>query len=103
MFVGEIGISRTDYLYYMDFAELMLTSRGYFRRFHASWEQARLIAYHVNYCMGVGKGETVPIQQEWLPFPWEKKEDARPISEEEEQRIREELQRLRYLNKMNQS
>ena len=97
--MGEIGLNKNEYLYETDFTDLLLISRGYFRRFRASWEQARLIAYHVNYCMGVGKGESVPTRQEWYPFPWDKEEDERPIDEATQQEIQEELRKLRNLNK----
>ena len=74
--MGEIGIDRKEYLYDLNFCELLCIERGYYRRQRASWEQARLIAYHVRYCMGLAKNETAKTITEWLPFSWEKEPTA---------------------------
>jgi len=70
--VGEIGLNRQEYLYDLTFCDLLCIERGYYRRQRASWEQARLIAYHVRYCMGLAKNETAKTITEWIPFSWEK-------------------------------
>ena len=81
MFVGEIGVNRREYLFDLTFCEILLISRGYFRRQHAGWEQARLVAYNAHYAMGCKN--TPPSVSEWLPFPWEK--DELPSDEEIEE------------------
>ena len=70
MLVGEIGIPRREYLYDLMYWEIILITRGYFRRYHPGWEQARLVAYNARYCMG--SKQTPPTLQEWLPLPWER-------------------------------
>lgn len=66
--MGEIGINRREYLYELDYVDILLIIRGYQRRQHSSWEQARLIAYNARFCMGA---KNPPTPLEWLPFPWE--------------------------------
>ena len=78
--MGEIGISRLEYLYELRYWEILLITRGYFRRHHPGWEQARLIAYNAHYCMG--SKDPVPNVTDWMPFPWEHK-DAKPVSQED--------------------
>jgi hypothetical protein len=80
--VGEIGIDRNDFLHRLKWWEIRSIIRGYSARYHASWEQARLIAYHVRYCMGVRQGEVVKSIKEWIPFSWEKPEEFIPSDEE---------------------
>jgi hypothetical protein len=67
--VGEIGINRREYLYELDYVDILLIIRGYQRRQHSGWEQARLIAYNARFCMGA---KNPPTPLEWLPFPWER-------------------------------
>ena len=89
MLVGEIGISRREVLYELKLKEIILITRGYWRRYHPGWEQARLIAYHAAHAMGC-KHMPPPITQ-WMQLPWEKAD--LPDDEEVEEmraRIREE-------------
>lgn len=91
MLVGEIGIPRTEYLYELKYWEILLITRGYFRRYHAGWEQARLVAYNAHYCMG--SKNTPPTVQEWLPLPWEREASDPLLSEDEVEELRREIQR----------
>jgi len=76
MLVGEIGIGRREYLYDMTFCEILLTTRGYFRRYHSQWEMTRIIAYQIHFCMGLKEGTTAPSLQEFMTFPWERTADG---------------------------
>lgn len=67
--MGEIGINRREYLYELNYVDILLIIRGYQRRQHSGWEQARLIAYNARFCMGANNP---PTPLEWLPFPWER-------------------------------
>ena len=97
--MGEIGIPRHEFLHDLQWWEVKAIIRGYNARHHAGWEQARFIAYHVRYCMGVGKDEVVPDVQAWRPFPWEKAEiEANLPSDEWVEQQRRELQRLNATN-----
>lgn len=91
MLVGEIGIPRQEFLYELTLAEIILITRGYFKRYHPGWEQARMVAYHAAHCMG-SKTPPPPITQ-WVQFPWEKEKPDIP-DEEEVAKIRKSLQRL---------
>ena len=90
MLVGEIGINRREFLYELRLWEIILITRGYFRRYHPAWEQARLIAYNAAHAFG-SKHQPPPVQQ-WLPFPWEKTESDLPTDEEVNE-IREMIKR----------
>lgn len=91
MFVGEIGIPRTEYLYELQFVDLLLISRGYFNRLHPGWEQARLVAYNAHYCMG--SKTTPPTVDEWLPFPWENSKSDLP-SDDKVEEMRKQYQKM---------
>lgn len=92
MLVGEIGISRKEFLYELRLWEIILITRGYFKRYHPGWEQARLVAYHAAHAMG-GKQMPPPIHS-WLSFPWEKaKALAEQPTDDEINEIREMLRK----------
>ena len=48
MLVGEIGIPRREVLEELKLWEIVLITRGYFKRLSSGWEQARLIAYNAH-------------------------------------------------------
>ena len=98
--VGEVGIPRKEYLYDLSFCDIMLILRGYYRRHHTGWEQARLVAYNAHYCMGAK--DTPPVPSEWLPLPWEKEQaDGNIPSNEEVERMRREM--MEYNNRQEQN
>lgn len=67
--MGEIGISIHDYYYELRWWELQSIIRGYNKRHHSCWEQARLVAYNARFCMG--SAEQLPTITQWIKFPWE--------------------------------
>jgi hypothetical protein len=93
MLVGEIGISRREYLYELRHVDILLIARGYFKRKHSDWEQARFIAYHVRYCMGAKKDEVVPTIERWYPFPWEKEKPHNLPTEAEKRELQEDMKK----------
>lgn len=98
--MGEIGRDRREFLYEMQQWEILLITRGYFRRYHPSWEQARLIAHQVHYCMGLPKGQIAKTPTEFIPFPWEKEEDNMPkITDEEVAELQAEMAAINAANK----
>lgn len=98
--MGEIGRDRREFLYEMQQWEILLITRGYFRRFHQSWEQTRLIAHQVHYCMGLPKGQIAKTPTEFIPFPWEKEEDNTPqITDEEVAELQAEMAAINAANK----
>lgn len=86
MLVGEIGIPRREVLEELKLWEIVLITRGYFKRYHPGWEQARLIAYNAAHAFG-SKHQPPPVTQ-WLPFPWESSRNDLP-SDDEVNEIRE--------------
>ena len=88
---------RKEYLYELRFVDILLIVRGYFNRQHAGWEQARFIAYHVRYCMGVKPGDVVPTVKKWYPFPWEQAiiNSTLPTPEEEAE-LQQEMQNFKW-------
>lgn len=90
--MGEIGVNRREYLYVLRWWEIQCIIKGYRRRQHPHWEQARLIAYSAAHCMG---GKNIPTLDKWLPFTWEQKQ-RRPvqITEEDQARLLAEMERI---------
>ncbi len=94
LLVGEIGISRREFWYELTWREVRAIIDGYNRRRRDGWEQARLIAYHVAYCMGVPGGKTAPLLTEWLKFYWEKPDVTQKPTSPISKKVVDELQDL---------
>ena len=73
MLVGEIGFPRQEFLHDLRWWEVRSIIRGYNRRHHHGWEQARLTAYNARFCMG--SKDPIPTITEWIKFPWEREQD----------------------------
>lgn len=96
LFVGEIGISRREFLFDIRWWEIHSIIRGYNARHHVGWEQARLTAYNARFCMG--SKDPIPVITEWIKFPWEK-EPAAPLTTDEVAQMQAEM--AAYNNSMN--
>lgn len=94
--VGEIGIGREEFLYQMAFWEIRRVVAGYRDRQRAAWEVAR---WQTFWLMQVGMADTSRIDFDTLlRFPWEKQDDNSGPTDEEIERLREDL---RAYNKSN--
>lgn len=73
MFVGEIGLSRREYLYHMRYYELLLIHRGYLRRHRDMWSATRWQTYNIMSCsMKDITAGGIYSPRDLLQFPWEK-------------------------------
>ena len=94
--VGEIGIPRLEYLYELRFVDIYLIQRGYDARSRNLWSATRWQTYYIMSSFigsdGMRKsGLTGP--KDLLEFPWEKETEP-PLSDEEVDEIRKELENL---------
>lgn len=91
--MGEVGIDRREYLYELTHLELILISRGYSRRSRNLWSAARWHAYNIMnaipYCDMRKAGINSPT--DLISFPWDKENDAPPLSEQEVAQMQEEM------------
>lgn len=86
--MGEIGIERKEYLFELNFIDLLLIERGYARRCRNLWSATRWQTYHLMaaFCGGKGlkeSGLNSPI--DLLPLPWDTKKSGGPLPTKEEQ------------------
>lgn len=96
MFVGEIGIPRREYLYDLTFKDIVLIQRGYVNRSRNMWSATRWQTFYIMSSFigsdGMRKsGLTSP--KDLLEFPWER-DSSPPLSDEEVDEIRKELENL---------
>lgn len=91
LFVGEIGTSRKEYLYDLDYWEILLISRGYQNRARNLWSAMRWHAYNVMsaipYCDLKKGGIRKP--QDLITFPWEEHKASLPTEDEKEDVLRD--------------
>lgn len=82
LIVGEIGISRTDFLFGIECWEAQRIVKGYRNRNRLQCELLRLCAYSSFFSMRGNKEGVTP--SEWLTLPWEKdvKNESMPTDEE---------------------
>lgn len=86
--MGEIGVRRSDFLYYMRWWEVRSVISGYRRRERLTWTVARWQTF-----MLMHNGMTdlrkagIYTASDLLPFPWEKTDAAPVVSDEEVERL----------------
>ena len=75
-FVGEVGISRHEYLYELRFWEMMLIARGYERRKRDMWSAVRWQTFNLMWCsMADIKKAGIMRPSDLLSFPWERDDE----------------------------
>jgi hypothetical protein len=88
--VGEIGIPRREYLYELEYWEVVLIVRGYFRKSREMWSATRWQTYNLM-CVSMADLKKVGIYRptDLIRFPWEKElpdgESNGPTKEEIEE------------------
>lgn len=83
--MGEIGISRREYLYVLSFCDLLLISRGYDRRNRHLWSAIRWQTHQLMAAFVGGNKLTeagIHSPKDLIAFPWEK-EGPVELSEED--------------------
>ena len=98
--MGEIGISRREYLYECNHVDLILILRGYIKRQAHLWSTTRWETYHILMAQYGGdelakKGIHAPI--DLMRFPWEKKAISDDPQEDSDTPSAEDVERLREL------
>lgn len=73
LFVGEIGISRREFLYDITFWEARRIIRGYYRRNVLNYQLLRLTAYSSFFSMRENKENKSP--DEWIPLYFDEDDD----------------------------
>ena len=71
--MGEIGIPRCEYLYDLEYWEIVLIVRGYFRKSREMWSATRWQTYNLM-CVSMADLKKVGIYRptDLIRFPWEK-------------------------------
>ncbi len=92
--VGEIGIPRHEYLYAMEYWEIVLISRGYQRRYSSLWSSTRWSTYFLMTAMRGSqymRESGIYNPMDLLKLPWDKvpdESDIDNISDAEVERLR---------------
>ena len=90
--VGEIGISRQEYLYDLQYVDILQIERGYERRHRHLWSAVRWETFYMLCAQAGGdklseKGINSPA--DLLPFPWDT--DELPLTDEETVALQNEI------------
>lgn len=75
-FVGEIGIPRREYLYELDYLDMVQIERGYERRHRHAWSIGRWQTFHLMaaFCGGKNLQESgIHTPTDLIRFPWDYK------------------------------
>lgn len=73
-FVGEIGIPRREYLYELDYLDMVQIERGYERRHRHAWSIGRWETFHLMaaFCGGKNLQESgIHTPVDLIRFPWD--------------------------------
>ena len=85
-FVGEIGINRTEYLYILNYVDILQIERGYNRRNAHLWSATRWSTYYMmsSFCGSEGMEKAgIYSPMDLIQFPWEQN----PNKEEETEKV----------------
>lgn len=75
-FVGEIGIPRREYLYELDYLDMVQIERGYERRHRHAWSIGRWATFHLMaaFCGGENLQKSgIHTPADLIRFPWDYK------------------------------
>ena len=99
LLVGEVGINRREYLYELEYWEVVLITRGYGRRCRNLWSAARWHAYQVMSAMPYTDLKKAGICRptDLITFPWEKGEKAGLPGEDEMEEYRRDMEAFKHL------
>ena len=91
LFVGEIGISRREFLYDIRYWEARRIISGYKRRNVLTYQLLRITAYSAYF--STRKNEKGQWPHEWLPlyFDNDKEQNEPPISDEDIRKLQEDM------------
>ena len=93
--MGEIGISRKEFFYELQWWEVNAIIRGYRKRNILSYQLQRLTAYSAFFGMRENKNALTP--QEWQPLYFDEDDDTAPITEEEQKEMLAEMEALKLI------
>ena len=94
--MGEIGISRREFLYDIQFWEVRRLIRAYYKRNRMELVLLRLSAYSSFFAFRENKLNKTP--QSWFPLPWEQEEsEHEQLSEDECQELLDDMKRMNEL------
>lgn len=82
--MGEIGYNRHEYLYDLNYCDILCIERGYYRRNREMWAAIRWQTYNLM-CVSMADMKKAGIHKptDLLQFPWEKERvEAPQVSEE---------------------
>lgn len=99
MVVGEIGIPREQFLYQLQWWEIVSIRRGYERRITHQWETARFVAY-CTIKSSMGGAPKIKALSDLLPLPGDRKEEDTEIPTDAEiERLQEQMRAYNEQNK----
>lgn len=79
--VGEVGISRREFLYEMRWWEILMASRGYNHRHVLTQQLIRLAGWSSYYAFR--KNEKGELPEQWMPLWFDENEQATPLGQED--------------------
>lgn len=93
MLVGEVGISRDEFLYTLRLWEIQAIIDGYRMRSRSLWESARMNAFFVMSTMADLKKNGIRSSEDLIRFPWEVSDRERQPTMDEQEQLREIMRR----------
>ena len=98
--MGEIGINRREYLYDLNYIDMLMIERGYERRHRHLWSATRWQTYfYMAVQCGTDKLREKGINgpADILPLPWDKEQKA-PVSQETIDELQAEMREINAMN-----
>lgn len=97
--MGEIRIDRNEFLYELDYIDILMIGRGYDRKIYHDWSRARWMAYHIMVSFAGSKAmreNRIYGPADLLPLPWDAKKERQYLSEEEKKELQEDMKTVTW-------
>lgn len=92
--MGEIGIGRLEYLYDLNYCDLLMIERGYYRRSRDAWSASRWSTYHMMaaFCGSKALNENgIYHPKDLIEFPWDNEQEAVNLTDQEYEDMQAEM------------
>ena len=97
--MGEIGINRLEYLYDLNYIDILMIERGYNQRIYHEWSRVRWSTY---YLLKATCGDEqlhknkIFNPSDLMPLPWDKKPEQQFLSDKEQEELRQDMKMVTW-------
>ncbi len=98
--MGEIGIDRKEFLYELDYIDILMIGRGYDRKIYHEWSRTRWQTFHMMLAFAGSKAlhsNRIYSPADLMPLPWDKQaEEKQYLSDDEVKELQNDMKTVTW-------